>query len=848
MEPGPGDEMLGQGRNCNAVHGQADYCCTFIRKIAVGTYSLDSSVSTGIVLSAGGAYQSPFTVTSQGTIVAPLTDGIYSAGADATLLNEGSILGNVGIKLTAGGEVTNFAGGVVTGTPYGIYIKGAAGEVYNTGAISGVLGVALLAGGAVSNAVGGYIRGDNGREGVYIEGGPGTVYNAGSIVAQYGTASPIFTEGVKLRGGGTVVNAAHAVIIGEGVGVDVSGGAGSIYNAGIIAAQSRDALLLDGGGDVINITGAVISGITTGIVADAAVSVSNAGSITGRAAVELFDGGTVSNSAGGYISGALAGVFGVSGQAFVDNAGSIFGGYGVSLRDGGTITNSAGGVISGTTYGVVIDSGTGSIDNSCSITGQSAYGVALWNSSNIVTNNASGVIYDANTGILIDGGSAAVENAGSITGHAEIGVEMFYASGTIKNLAGGVVSAGNTGIFAYGGTAAVYNAGRIYGVDAAVEFESGGIVSNAATGVITGKYAGVYMYNGTIINAGTISGGRSGYAVGFRGVGANLLEVEVGAVFTGRVAGSDGADNTLELGSSGSAGMLDMAGSFSGFQTIQFDSGAAWRLGGKTTALAGGQIIAGFTEGDTLVLDGFTATGETFTNDVGLVLSYAHSGKTAYVTLDIQGSFTTSEFHFTELGSNTDITVDVACFLAGTRIRTTLGEVAVEALTTAHLVLTPKGPLPIRWIGQSHVAPRFGDPLKTYPIRIKTGALSNGQPAHDLLVSPDHAMFLDGILIQAGALVNGGSIIRETNVPEHITYYHVELTAHSLLFAEGALAESFVDNSDRMQFQNWSTHPALGDPMEEMAYPRAKCARQVPRNIHQLLLARAAVLCGAEAA
>jgi Hint domain len=55
------------------------------------------------------------------------------------------------------------------------------------------------------------------------------------------------------------------------------------------------------------------------------------------------------------------------------------------------------------------------------------------------------------------------------------------------------------------------------------------------------------------------------------------------------------------------------------------------------------------------------------------------------------------------------------------------------------------------------------------------------------------------------ALVNGVSIVRERNVPERLTYYHVELDDHSLLLAENTPAETFVDNVDRLAFDNWAT-------------------------------------------
>jgi hypothetical protein len=84
--------------------------------------------------------------------------------------------------------------------------------------------------------------------------------------------------------------------------------------------------------------------------------------------------------------------------------------------------------------------------------------------------------------------------------------------------------------------------------------------------------------------------------------------------------------------------------------------------------------------------------------------------------------------------------------------------------------------------------------------------------------------------------------VRETTVPRVFVYYHVELDDHSLIVAENTPVETFVDNVDRLNFDNWVEHQALypeGKSINELPYPRAKAHRQVPVNIRVMLAERA---------
>ncbi len=69
----------------------------------------------------------------------------------------------------------------------------------------------------------------------------------------------------------------------------------------------------------------------------------------------------------------------------------------------------------------------------------------------------------------------------------------------------------------------------------------------------------------------------------------------------------------------------------------------------------------------------------------------------------------------------------------------------------------------------------------------------------------------------------------------------VELDDHSLIFAESVPAETFVDNVDRMNFDNWQEHQTLypeNRAIRELEYPRAKSHRQVLGGTRALLAER----------
>lgn len=161
------------------------------------------------------------------------------------------------------------------------------------------------------------------------------------------------------------------------------------------------------------------------------------------------------------------------------------------------------------------------------------------------------------------------------------------------------------------------------------------------------------------------------------------------------------------------------------------------------------------------------------------------------------------------------------CYCTGTLILTSRGEVPVETLRIGDIAVTASGERrPIRWIGHRRTdIARHPRPEKVMPVRILAGAMAPGVPLRDLRVSPGHAVAVDGVLVKAERLVNGGSIVHEAI--SHVTYWHVELDSHDLLVADGLGAESYVECGNRHAFENGgpvtTLHPDFDSLVEHAA-------------------------------
>ncbi|NPD20990.1 Hint domain-containing protein [Rhodophyticola sp. DY48A3-103] len=181
------------------------------------------------------------------------------------------------------------------------------------------------------------------------------------------------------------------------------------------------------------------------------------------------------------------------------------------------------------------------------------------------------------------------------------------------------------------------------------------------------------------------------------------------------------------------------------------------------------------------------------------------------------------------------------CFMGGTLIAMPKGERRVEDIGIGDFVMTSDGrAVPVKWLGKQRVTPaavNLALDEKRAPVRIRAGALGNHS---DLYVSADHGMIVEGLVINASALVNGDSIafVPLAELPESVTYYHVETENHDVILANGAPAETFIDYVGRQAFDNHAEYVALYGCeriIPEMERPRISTARLLPEAIRARL-------------
>ncbi|UWR20910.1 cadherin-like domain-containing protein [Sulfitobacter sp. S190] len=144
----------------------------------------------------------------------------------------------------------------------------------------------------------------------------------------------------------------------------------------------------------------------------------------------------------------------------------------------------------------------------------------------------------------------------------------------------------------------------------------------------------------------------------------------------------------------------------------------------------------------------------------------------------------------------------IPCFTPGTLIATPKGERPVEDLEVGDRVITrDNGMQEIRWVGQREMS---GEELAAKahlrPVLIQQGALGNGLPERDMMVSPQHRVLVANdktalyfeereVLVAAKHLtdMDGIDVVDTSGT----TYVHIMFDQHEVILSDGTWTESF---------------------------------------------------------
>ena len=187
------------------------------------------------------------------------------------------------------------------------------------------------------------------------------------------------------------------------------------------------------------------------------------------------------------------------------------------------------------------------------------------------------------------------------------------------------------------------------------------------------------------------------------------------------------------------------------------------------------------------------------------------------------------------------------CFAGDALIETSSGPIRAREIAPGDLVVTrDHGLQRVTWAGRSEVGGHvFRANPKLRPVRIAAGALGNGLPTRDLLVSRQHRMLLSSRVAERmfGVPEVFVAAIKLTVLPgidvdetvESIDYVHLLFDDHQIVYAEGAPAESLLVGSEALKAvgaearaEIFALFPELRGPEDGLAP-----ARQIPEGARQ---------------
>ncbi len=229
-------------------------------------------------------------------------------------------------------------------------------------------------------------------------------------------------------------------------------------------------------------------------------------------------------------------------------------------------------------------------------------------------------------------------------------------------------------------------------------------------------------------------------------------------------------------------------------------NGGEWLYSGNT------QLVGGDIDGA-----GFTKTGAGAASLQAFIqslhVSAPNGGPDSFqISFSLTDTTTSSGANWVQ---NFDTTA-APCFAPGTRIAVPNGERAVDDLRIGDLVMTATGVAKkVKWLGRrSYTAAQVAANPHVRSVLVRKDAIAPGMPHRDMTLSPMHALLIDDCFVPAVSLINGVTILRNDELAP-VSYIHIELDGHDVVFAEGQPAETFVDDASRQMFDNADEYYAI---------------------------------------
>jgi serralysin len=251
-----------------------------------------------------------------------------------------------------------------------------------------------------------------------------------------------------------------------------------------------------------------------------------------------------------------------------------------------------------------------------------------------------------------------------------------------------------------------------------------------------------------------------------------------------------GTGNTLDLSGFTSASTVNLnPGAFSSVAGLSNNIGIDFSTKIDTVITGAGNDTINVNS-DADVIDGGGGSNTVLFNAASTAASMVNNGGVISVTI---GGVTDTLRNIQYLNFTNVVVAasDIACFTLGTRILTPQGEVAVEALRAGDLVTLHDGSTaPLVWAGSREVVPE----PEVLPLEILRGAFGPGLPSRSLVLSPEHALLIEGALVPVRCLEDGAAI--RALPMARVTYYHLALEQHGVLLASGLPVESYRSDGD----------------------------------------------------